>query len=78
MPEMRQAAAPLIGVARRWLAQRRSARGVSTNSSHIIWAIIAVVAGVSALIATHNIWLPWLNGVYTSITGVTPSTTTLP
>ncbi len=71
-------AGAIAAAARRFLARRRPAHGVSTNSSHIIWAIIAVVAGVSALIATHNIWLPWLNGVYTSITGVTPSTTTLP
>lgn len=60
------------------LACRTGTRGLSTNGSHIGWAIGAVVIVGGLLAALHSLWLPWMQNLFTQMTGLSTSTTTTP
>lgn len=60
------------------LRRRAGTRGLSTNGSHIGWAIAAIVIVGGLLAALHSLWLPWMQGVFTNMTGISTSTTTTP
>lgn len=64
---------PVAHKARRFIAARSSAKGLGTNSSHIGWGIGAVVIVGGLLAALHSVWMPWMNGIFGNITGLSTS-----
>ena len=72
------AAEPVIAAGKRWLTRRRSESGVAGSTSHIGWAIGAVVIVGGLLAALHSVWLPWMTGLFSNVTSISTTTTTTP
>jgi len=62
---------PAIAAARRYLAARKSALGLGTNSSHIGWGIGALVIIGGVLAAVHSVWIPWMTNIFGEVTSTT-------
>lgn len=73
-----QAGKPLAAAGRRWIRRRSDAQGLGTNSSHIGWGIGAVVIVGGLLAALHQVWLPWMQHLFTNVTSLNTTTTTTP
>ena len=78
MGNLLTAAQPVLAAGKRWLNRRRSESGVAGSTSHIGWAIGAIVIVGGLLAALHSVWLPWMTNLFSNVTSISTTTTTTP